>query len=325
MGLIASSVAYVAIGADAMSGAERVRIVGDQGLEGNLGATGYVAIGAVPATAGGLRMTNAAAIVWPNAGGGVNISGLAITAGDALQVGDTNVSGANHFVTALGIYTFYADVTPVLTVAAAGIDLPSATPVTSSGGATWHTGTGAVTVPGIFYQGAPGGAGYATSGSMRVGDAWEMWGSIAGPTNARVFYWNGGLTIGHTGTINVAVQCVSAFDISTGAGSLLNAANAAFTLQALNGDDGNGLAPATSTLKARNNTNGVGPRDGWLTLQSPPKLPSFTVVQLNDAQRSSIKAQAGTMAYCSDESGGAVPVFTDGADWRRVTDRAVIS
>ena len=31
------------------------------------------------------------------------------------------------------------------------------------------------------------------------------------------------------------------------------------------------------------------------------------------------------MIYVSDESGGAVPAFSDGSDWRRVSDRAVIS
>jgi hypothetical protein len=37
------------------------------------------------------------------------------------------------------------------------------------------------------------------------------------------------------------------------------------------------------------------------------------------------KARAGTEAFCTDETGGAVPVFSDGTDWRRVTDRAIIS
>lgn len=36
-------------------------------------------------------------------------------------------------------------------------------------------------------------------------------------------------------------------------------------------------------------------------------------------------APAGATAYCTDETGGAVPVFYDGTDWRRVTDRAVAS
>jgi hypothetical protein len=34
---------------------------------------------------------------------------------------------------------------------------------------------------------------------------------------------------------------------------------------------------------------------------------------------------AGTMAYIPDESGGAVMAFFDGTDWRRCTDRAVVS
>lgn len=33
----------------------------------------------------------------------------------------------------------------------------------------------------------------------------------------------------------------------------------------------------------------------------------------------------GAEAYCSNESGGAVPVFCDGTNWRRVTDRAIVS
>lgn len=31
------------------------------------------------------------------------------------------------------------------------------------------------------------------------------------------------------------------------------------------------------------------------------------------------------MAYCTDETGGAIPVFWDGTNWRRVTDRAIAS
>ena len=33
----------------------------------------------------------------------------------------------------------------------------------------------------------------------------------------------------------------------------------------------------------------------------------------------------GAVIYVSDESGGAVPAFSDGTNWRRVTDRAVVS
>lgn len=32
-----------------------------------------------------------------------------------------------------------------------------------------------------------------------------------------------------------------------------------------------------------------------------------------------------TMIFVTDESGGSVPAFTDGTNWRRVTDRAIVS
>ncbi len=34
---------------------------------------------------------------------------------------------------------------------------------------------------------------------------------------------------------------------------------------------------------------------------------------------------AGAMIYVSDETGGGVPAFSDGTNWRRVTDRAVVT
>jgi hypothetical protein len=52
---------------------------------------------------------------------------------------------------------------------------------------------------------------------------------------------------------------------------------------------------------------------------SIPKLPVYTVGGVPSA------AAAGQLVYISNESGGAVLAFTDGANWRRVTDRAVIS
>jgi hypothetical protein len=50
------------------------------------------------------------------------------------------------------------------------------------------------------------------------------------------------------------------------------------------------------------------------------RLDSFIVADLPDAG-----AYEGAMIYCSDETGGAVPVFSDGTNWRRVTDRAIAS
>ena len=52
-----------------------------------------------------------------------------------------------------------------------------------------------------------------------------------------------------------------------------------------------------------------------------PRLPNFAVAGLPSASTMG----AGSMAFCTNETGGAVPVFSDGTDWRRCTDRAVVS
>jgi hypothetical protein len=49
------------------------------------------------------------------------------------------------------------------------------------------------------------------------------------------------------------------------------------------------------------------------------QLVSYTVATVPSA------AIVGLLIYVSNESGGAVPAFSDGTNWRRVTDRAIIS
>jgi hypothetical protein len=48
-------------------------------------------------------------------------------------------------------------------------------------------------------------------------------------------------------------------------------------------------------------------------------LPSYTVSTLPSA------AVAGAMIYVTNETGGPVPAFADGTNWRRVTDRAIVT
>ena len=54
-----------------------------------------------------------------------------------------------------------------------------------------------------------------------------------------------------------------------------------------------------------------------ITAAVPFVLPSYTVAALPAG------LSTGAMAYCTNDAGGAVPVFYDGAAWRRVTDRTV--
>lgn len=62
------------------------------------------------------------------------------------------------------------------------------------------------------------------------------------------------------------------------------------------------------------------PIDGGLPMLGPLVLASYTVATVPDAAE-----WEGGVIYVSDETGGAVLAFSEGTDWRRVTDRAVIS
>ena len=50
-------------------------------------------------------------------------------------------------------------------------------------------------------------------------------------------------------------------------------------------------------------------------------LESYTVATLPTVPA----ATSPGLIYVSDETGGAVPAFSDGTNWRRVTDRAIVS
>lgn len=52
----------------------------------------------------------------------------------------------------------------------------------------------------------------------------------------------------------------------------------------------------------------------------PFVLSSYAVANAPDAT-----LYTGGLIYVTDETGGAVPAFSDGTNWRRVTDRAVVS
>lgn len=58
---------------------------------------------------------------------------------------------------------------------------------------------------------------------------------------------------------------------------------------------------------------------GSISATTRVNYPSFTVATLPAV------GSAGGNIYVSDESGGAQPAFSDGTNWRRYTDRAVVS
>jgi hypothetical protein len=79
-------------------------------------------------------------------------------------------------------------------------------------------------------------------------------------------------------------------------------------------------ANTTVDITGANSGNpGIGASGNFLAFTSPVVDKSYTVATLPTA------ANAGGFIYVSNESGGAVPAFSDGTNWRRVTDRAVVS
>lgn len=53
---------------------------------------------------------------------------------------------------------------------------------------------------------------------------------------------------------------------------------------------------------------------------APMKLVNKTVTELG-----TLVSSVGAMVFCTDESGGAIPAFYDGTNWRRVSDRSIVS
>jgi hypothetical protein len=51
-----------------------------------------------------------------------------------------------------------------------------------------------------------------------------------------------------------------------------------------------------------------------------PRLTAYTVATVPSAA-----ANPYAQIFVTDEVGGAVPAFSDGTNWRRVTDRAIVS
>lgn len=70
-------------------------------------------------------------------------------------------------------------------------------------------------------------------------------------------------------------------------------------------------------------TNASLAKDGSIAMTNPLPLKAYAVADLTGALAASL--WTGALIYVTDETGGAVPVFSDGTNWRRVTDRTIAS
>lgn len=62
------------------------------------------------------------------------------------------------------------------------------------------------------------------------------------------------------------------------------------------------------------------PHDGSHPMTAPLVLKSYALANLPAAA-----SWTAGLVYVTDETGGAIPAFSDGTNWRRVTDRAICS
>ena len=95
-----------------------------------------------------------------------------------------------------------------------------------------------------------------------------------------------------------------------------------YTFNELDQDWGSIADTVTSNFDLGNIIDAVVDSYNWGQFGFTPSqliLPSFTVSTLPTAD------PAGQMLLVTDESGGVVPAFSDGTNFRRVTDRAIVS
>lgn len=153
--------------------------------------------------------------------------------------------------------------------------------------ATVSSSTGALTVTG----GVGVGGGIFANGAVTASNALISSTAIASSTTGALRVV-GGISVGES--VYVANTVTAVTFANAGAGTP--------TIQ----------SPSSIILDAQNEVKILG---------SPFTLWSRTVSQLNALGGVS----AGALAFCTNESGGAVPVFYDGTNWRRMTDRNIIS
>jgi hypothetical protein len=80
-----------------------------------------------------------------------------------------------------------------------------------------------------------------------------------------------------------------------------------------------GFETNTGKFKRGNGTNNWADLDYYLSVY-PSVLAPFAVSTAPAAA-----SWTGGMIYVTDEAGGAIPAFSDGTNWRRVSDRTIIS
>jgi hypothetical protein len=126
-----------------------------------------------------------------------------------------------------------------------------------------------------------------------------------------------GLAAGGTNQVTISTSAVTTTVAVVGPTGL----GASTPVYTFSGDTTTGLAyfGAGSMRFVNSGTPTLGFSSSSVNMLVPMRLPSYTTTTLPAA------TLAGQMIYVTNETGGAVPAFSDGTNWRRVTDRAIVA
>lgn len=150
-----------------------------------------------------------------------------------------------------------------------------------------------------------------------------------------------------TGNLNAAIRSVTGNLVDIKCNTVVNADGSGIVLASVNGPtslasiDGNTIKTAGNrglqitsgvtegTIHVRGNDVGVATNGNYLNQATGTVYEyadnSWASSGYTVATVPSAAAMTGKMIYVNNESGGAVMAFSDGTNWRRLTDRAIIS
>ena len=83
--------------------------------------------------------------------------------------------------------------------------------------------------------------------------------------------------------------------------------------------------PLTKDAKINGMISGWFERLREFLINGPKEIAGYAVADLPDPATYGDGSTYSTLVFVSDETGGAVLAFSDGTNWRRVTDRAIVS
>jgi hypothetical protein len=343
---VVSSGGNVTVG---INGTSNVAVFGSTGanITGTLGVSGNITGGNI-STAG---LTSTATL---SASGNANVGNLG-TVGQITAVGNitgANINGNGRALTSLNATNIDTGTLAQARLANAAVTLGN-TALTL--GATVTTVTGLSSVTSTTFVGALTGAA-TTAGTVTTAaqpnitsvgtlSSLSVTGNISGANITGAHFGSGagltGINVFSNVTVtggNSAVADSIADTLTLTAGSgiaiVVDSTTDTITIAASGGSeifvDGANFGTVTETVTASDDlglvTEAVDQEADLGTIVTsgliyPDQfvLPSYTTTTLPSA------SVVGAMIFVTNESGGAVPAFADGTNWRRVTDRAIVS